>query len=83
MFIAKEGFELEFESLNAKKDNLAVVKEQAIVEATSKVESDFAEREALLDELLQKVSIFVEDEVECSEETENPEATNESVSTAD
>lgn len=76
MFIAKSGFETEFESLTAKKAALEVEKSAAKEAACAEIDAKFAERETLMDEVLAKVSEEIPDPVEDSvpEDTENVEA---------
>lgn len=76
MFIAKPGFESEFESLTAKKAALEIEKADAKEIACAEIDAKFAERETLIDEVLAKVSQELPDPVEDSvpEDTENVEA---------
>ena len=76
MFIAKSGFETEFESLTAKKAALDVEKSAAKEAACAEIDAKFAEREVLVNDVLAKVSEEIPDPVEDSvpEDTENVEA---------
>lgn len=75
MFIAKSGFESEFESLTAKKAALEVEKSEAKEIACAEIDAKYAEREILIDDVLVKVSQELPDPVEDSvpEDTENVE----------
>lgn len=74
MFIAKSGFESEFESLTAKKAALEVEKAEAKETACAEIDTMFAERAELIDTVLFKISDEIPDPVEDSvEDTENVE----------
>lgn len=62
MLVAKEGFEVFFQELTDKKAALMSEKDAAIEQACAKVSAEFTERETLLDELLDKISVIVPDE---------------------
>ena len=59
MVVAKEGFESVFQNLTEEKAKLLAEKETAINAACEEVNAKFAEREALIDEILAKVSVDI------------------------
>lgn len=76
MVVAKEGFESVFQNLTEEKAKLLAEKETAINAACEEVNAKFAEREALIDEILAKVSVDIPEPVEVVTE---PEVTQEAV----
>lgn len=85
MRVAIKGFEAEFEAFTAKKITLTEEKETAKAEACAQVDADFAEREAILDEVLEKISVeepdpIPEPEVITSELVEDSGVTSDQMS---
>ena len=76
MVVAKEGFEVIFQNLTEEKIKLLAEKETAINAACEQVNASFADREALINEILAKVSIDIPETVEATTE---PEAIQETV----
>ena len=70
MVVAKEGFEAVFQELMDKKAKLIAEKEEAIKIACEDVNAKYAEREALIDEILAKVSYDVPECVEADTESD-------------
>lgn len=70
MVVARKDFEVEFESLTLKLEALRAEKDAALKAVIAEVEATFAEREVFLKDLLERVSIVVEEAVETAETTE-------------
>lgn len=57
---AKKGFEVEFDLLVKKKEDLSAEKEKAYAEAKAKIDADYAERETTIFQLLSLITDEVE-----------------------
>lgn len=75
MVVAKEGFEAIFQNLTEEKVRLLAEKETAINAACEEVNASFAEREALINEILAKVSVDIPEHVEITAEPEAVQST--------
>ena len=73
MVVARKDFEVEFESLTLKLEALRAEKDAALKAVIAEVEATFAEREVFLKDLLERVSIVVEEAVEAVETAETTE----------